>query len=81
MLNHRQALIIFWSCASLMVTGFTITLTNFHHGLLIQANHGLVFFTFIASMMFLPVMLLIPLIGGGRFKTKLQPLRGNGGNE
>ena len=38
---------------------------------------GLVFFTFIASMMFLPVMLLIPLIGGGRFKTESQQLRGS----
>ena len=71
-MNHKQALILFWSLVCIMVSGFTIALTNFIHGQLSTNNMELVWFVFFACLTTIPVVILIPMIGGGKFESKRQ---------
>lgn len=66
-MNHKQALIIFWSLIGLMITGMSIVFTNPIHGQMNGSNPMLVYFIFFAVLAFIPIIILIPMIGSGRF--------------
>lgn len=68
LINHKQALIIFWSLAS--ITGIGWGFAFFDMGAnphFLADKPELLQFAFYSSMMFIPLILLGPIIGSGYF--------------
>lgn len=68
--THKQILVIFWSLVSIMLTSWIIIFTNPYHKSLDNAEPFIGQILFLMNLCFLPVMILVPLIGGGYFKNK-----------
>ena len=73
-MNHNQALTLFWGLVTIMLLSWTLTIWLVETDSL---NQSIARVLTITDLFFIPVIIMIPLIGSNYFKNKLKEQKGN----
>ena len=69
-MNHKQALIIFWSSVAVMlITGISVSYLSVNK--ITSLPDIYVYLLMVGSLFVFPVIIFLPLIGSGYFKNKV----------